>query len=198
MHKLQPYDLILMDCQMPVMDGYQATKAIRDNETGTHTPIIALTAFTMQGEREQCMAVGMDDFLAKPIRLSTMREALGRWLHANAAGAPEERDEFASMQKMFGPDFVELTQLYLSDSPKRIASLTEAVAEKNAPRIAATVHSLSGSCASIGATGFATICKEMEIKAKAEQLDNMESMLAEIGTEYARVKAKLLAMIQAK
>ncbi|MGZ3237708.1 MAG: response regulator [Burkholderiaceae bacterium] len=195
MHAQHVYDVILMDCQMPILDGYQATKAIRAQETGIHTPIIAVTAFTMQGERDQCLAAGMDDFLAKPIRLSTLREALGRWLHANTLEKQEERDEFASMQKMFGADFAELTALYLADSPKRIASLTEAVSEKNASRIASVAHSLSGSCASIGATVLAAICKELEIQSKAEQLDNIEEMLAEIGTEYARVTTKLQSMI---
>ncbi|HEY8101672.1 MAG TPA: response regulator [Burkholderiaceae bacterium] len=195
MHAQHLYDMILMDCQMPILDGYQATKAIRAQETGMHTPIIAVTAFTMQGERDQCLAAGMDDFLAKPIRLSTLREALGRWLHASTPDKPEERDEFASMQKMFGADFAELTALYLADSPKRITRLTEAVSEKNAPGIASVAHSLSGSCASIGATGLAAICKELEIQSKAEQLDNIDEMLVEIGTEYARVKTKLQSMI---
>jgi CheY-like chemotaxis protein/HPt (histidine-containing phosphotransfer) domain-containing protein len=196
MHALKPYDLILMDCQMPVLDGYRATKAIRAQEADVHTPIIALTAFTMQGERDQCVAAGMDDFLAKPIRLGTMREALSRWLHPSTTGRPEERDEFTSMQKMFGADFVELTALYLADSPKRLNSLTEAVAEKNAARIAKVAHSLSGSCASIGAVGLAAICKELELQSKAERLDNVEEMLAEIGTEYARVDSKLKSMVQ--
>jgi CheY-like chemotaxis protein/signal transduction histidine kinase/HPt (histidine-containing phosphotransfer) domain-containing protein len=196
LHALQPYDLILMDCQMPVMDGYQATKAIRAKEAGPRIPIIALTAFTMQGEREQCFAAGMDDFIAKPIRLSIMREALGRWLRPSAHQQPEIRDDFASMQKMFGADFEALTQLYLSDSPKRITSLTEAIAEKNPARVASVAHSLSGSCASIGATAMSALCKELEIQSKADQLDNAEEMLAEIGMEYARVSTKLQSMIQ--
>ncbi|MGZ3158005.1 MAG: response regulator [Burkholderiaceae bacterium] len=195
MHALHAYDLILMDCQMPVMDGYQATRAIRAQETDAHIPIIAVTAFTMQGERDRCLAAGMDDFLAKPIRLSTIREALGRWLHSSTVDQPEDRDEFASMQKMFGADFAELATLYLTDSPKRITSLTEAVTEKNPARIAAVAHSLSGSCASIGATALADICKELEIQSKAEQLDNIAEMLSEIGTEYARVETKLQSMI---
>jgi CheY-like chemotaxis protein/HPt (histidine-containing phosphotransfer) domain-containing protein len=197
MHAERQYDLILMDCQMPVLDGYQATKAIRaqEAENGLHTPIVAVTAFTMQGERDQCLAAGMDDFLAKPVRLGTLRDALGRWLHSSTSGKQEERDEFASMQKMFGADFAELTALYLADSPKRIASLTEAIAEKNAARIAAVAHSLSGSCASIGATGLAAICKELEIRSKAEQLDNIEEMMSEISMEYARVNTKLQSMV---
>ena len=197
MHAQRNYDLILMDCQMPVMDGYQASRTIRAQETGVRTPIIAVTAFTMQGERDQCLAAGMDDFLAKPIRLGTLREALGRWLHASTLDTSDVHDEFASMQKMFGADFAELTALYLTDSPKRIASLAEAASEKNASRIASFAHSLSGSCASIGATGLASLCKELELQSKAEQLDSVEDMLVEIKTEYARVSTKLQTMVSA-
>jgi CheY-like chemotaxis protein/signal transduction histidine kinase/HPt (histidine-containing phosphotransfer) domain-containing protein len=197
LHSQHSYDLILMDCQMPVMDGYQATRTIRTHETDMHTPIIAVTAFTMQGERDQCLAAGMDDFLAKPIRLSTLREALGRWLHASTLDKSAERDEFASMQKMFGADFAELTALYLADSPKRITGLTEAIVEKNAARIASVAHVLSGSCASIGATELAAICRNLEIQAKTEQLDNIEEMMSDIGTEYARISSKLQSMISA-
>lgn len=195
MHADRSYDLILMDCQMPVLDGYQATKAIRAQETDSRTPIIAVTAFTMQGERDQCLAAGMDDFLAKPIRLGTLREALGRWLHASTLDTSDAHDEIASMQKMFGSDFSELATLYLADSPKRIAGLTEAAAEKNASRVASFSHSLGGSCASIGATGLATLCKELELQAKAGQLGSIDNMLAEVKTEYARISTKLQSMI---
>jgi hypothetical protein len=84
------YDAILMDCQMPEMDGYEATEAIRRLEvSGSHIPIIAMTAAAMEGDRERCMAAGMDDFITKPVRLEAVSTALERWVAA--AGEPERR-----------------------------------------------------------------------------------------------------------
>ena len=76
------YDMIFMDCQMPVMDGYKATIEIRNRETGKRrrTPIVALTANTMQGDHDKCLAVGMDDFIAKPFKSSSLQQALERWI----------------------------------------------------------------------------------------------------------------------
>jgi CheY-like chemotaxis protein len=80
-----PYDLVLMDCQMPVMDGFEATRIIREREGATrHTRIVAVTANAMEGDRERCLAAGMDDYLAKPFRAGDLRRVLERWLRPAA------------------------------------------------------------------------------------------------------------------
>jgi CheY-like chemotaxis protein len=80
-HAAAPYDLILMDCQMPVMDGYEASRAIRALKTdGRTVPIIALTANALEGDRERCLAAGMDDYLTKPLKRERLRAALEQWL----------------------------------------------------------------------------------------------------------------------
>jgi CheY-like chemotaxis protein len=80
------FDIILMDCEMPVMDGYDATRAIRTLESGTRhrTPVIAVTAYALAGDREKCLSAGMDDFLAKPYTLTDLRPKLRRWVHAKS------------------------------------------------------------------------------------------------------------------
>ena len=81
----QTYDLVLMDCQMPEMDGFQATRLIREQESPGHrVPILAMTANAMQGDRERCLASGMDDYLAKPVTLDGLKNALHRWLPAGS------------------------------------------------------------------------------------------------------------------
>ena len=76
----RPYNLVLMDCQMPEMDGFQATVAIRELESIRHVPIIALTANAIHGDREVCLNIGMDDYMAKPVKTDQLRETLERWL----------------------------------------------------------------------------------------------------------------------
>lgn len=202
MHAVHPYDLILMDCQMPRVDGYQATQRIRALEGDErHTPVIALTACATQGERENCLANGMDDFIAKPVRPQTLKEVLGRWLacavEKQRAAARPCIDELDTVSEAFGADFAELARLYRHDSPPRIAALYSAAAAGDRLQVAKIAHAFAGSSASIGATGLSALCKELERCAKADTPDDFTHRLAAIETEYDRISGKLQAMRQA-
>ncbi|HTH45218.1 MAG TPA: response regulator [Oxalicibacterium sp.] len=190
------YDLILMDCQMPGLDGYQTTALLRAAEAGTrHTPIIGWSARTRRRERDTCLAIGMDDFVAKPVHLQTLRQLLARWLPPPANdGAAEGGDELEATQQMFGCDFTELAQLFLADTPQRLAALQAALAAADTAAFAKVAHALCGSSASIGASALAAICRELEIRARNGIAAEPARMQA-IAQEYARIDAKLRHMM---
>lgn len=201
MHCSRPFDMILMDCEMPEMDGLQATALIRAQAgPSSHTPVIALTASTAQGERERCLAAGMDDYLSKPIRPQILSEVLARWLPASTEAQSETdsaplEDELEAVHAMFGADFSELVHLYQRDTPPRIEALHRAYGERNCPLVAKVAHALGGSSASIGATGLSGLCKSLETRAKEGALDEFEKTMADIENEYRRISSRLQSMI---
>ncbi|MFJ7565603.1 response regulator [Herminiimonas sp. NPDC097707] len=195
----QHYDLILMDCQMPQMDGYQTTALLRAAENAdTHAIIIGWSAGINRNERDTCLAIGMDDFISKPMRMRALNDMLMRWLHSQPVCGVvtlQQDDELEATQQMFGADFIELAQLFLKDSPKRLAHLQEVSAGKDAIAIAKLSHVLCGSSASIGASALAALCRELEIRAKNNELDDAPSHFHAIACEYARIDAKLHSML---
>jgi CheY-like chemotaxis protein/HPt (histidine-containing phosphotransfer) domain-containing protein len=201
----QDYDLILMDCQMPEMDGYQATAIIRSCEpAGRRVPIIALTAHAMQGEREKCIAAGMDDFLSKPIRPQALRETLGRWLHAGESRAVpaglvepvEPEDDFSASQAMLGAAFPKIAMLYLNDSTKRLAALHQAAAEGNAAQLSAAAHTLYGSTVSLGGARLAARLKDLEKQSKSGMPADVSARLELIESDYMQLADKLRTLLQ--
>jgi two-component system, sensor histidine kinase and response regulator len=160
------YDAIFMDCQMPVLDGYAATGEIRRREGhDRHTPIVAMTAHTMEGDRERCLAAGMDDYVSKPLEQGVLEETLVR-VTAGESGSPDrdaipivDRDRLADVA---GPDgSSELLALYAGDARKRVASMRAAVDAGDMEELARVAHSLKGSSAMIGAERLAAVCGEL-------------------------------------
>ena len=201
MHAWKRFDLILMDCDMPVLDGLEATQRIRAaEEAGRRTPIIALTACTGQGEQERCLTAGMDDFLSKPIRPQMLGDMLARWLSqppgsTESAMHPACEDELDEVKEMFGADFAELASLYQNDGPPRLAAMREAAAAGDCAKVAKVAHAFAGSSASIGATGLSALCKTVETSAKTGSLDDFDHRLAGIEVEYRRICGKLHALL---
>ncbi|MGO9112245.1 MAG: response regulator, partial [Thermoguttaceae bacterium] len=161
----EPFDLILMDVQMPDMDGFAATEAIRAKErtTNDHVPIIALTAHAMKGDRERCLAVGMDAYVSKPIRAAELFEAIGRLLSADVEGAKERPDpegrpgavlDLARALEFADGDWELLrwmAQLFLSQCPKRLGEIRDSVVRGDGPAIEHAAHTLKASVGSFGA-----------------------------------------------
>ncbi len=191
LHRQQPFDLIFMDCLMPELDGYQASRAIRQAEgAARHTPIVALTAATLQEEQAACLAAGMDDVITKPVHAEHIRAALVRWLR------PAPADALDSVRDLFGNDFIELATLFQSDSPKRLLGLQRAVAARDAQAVAKVAHTLAGSTISIGATGLSALCLELEALCKGGSLEGAAARLAAIEGEYDRIDERLRAMVR--
>jgi CheY-like chemotaxis protein/HPt (histidine-containing phosphotransfer) domain-containing protein len=200
MHVARRYDLILMDCEMPDTDGYQATALLRSLETGGRTPVIALTASTAQDERARCLDAGMDDFLAKPIRAQTLQQILARWLPVTQAPPihGDSGDELEQVRATFGADFTALARLYRRDAPGRLDALRDAVHSGDLAAAARVAHAFSGSSASIGASGLAGLCRAFELSARNGNATGLLEQASLIADEYARIAIRLHALEQAE
>ncbi|MES2318936.1 MAG: ATP-binding protein [Pseudomonadota bacterium] len=211
----KPYALILMDCQMPELDGYQAVAEIRHLEYSmmaaqggsgqARMPIVALTAHALEGERDKCLAAGMDDFLTKPLRSAALRDKLVGWLAPQCAAslAPEPEDEakgdgIDAMRQMFGAKYAILVQLFLDDTPPRLAALHAAVAARDADRIGEIAHTVAGSAGAIGAEVLSSQCRALEHCADKGQLDGVAARTAALCAEFDSISARLQAMFAAE
>ena len=192
------FDLILMDCQMPEMDGFEATVQIRKREQGSgskRVPIVALTANAMAQDREECLNAGMDDHLAKPFSMQTMQEMLDRWMPKPAAVEAIDRrmlDQLAALRVGGKPDLLARTiNLYLVETPKLIQKLKQAALDNDASAIVRSAHSLKSSSANVGATALSKYCADMEEAGRRADTDQTRSVLANIEAEHERVHAAL-------
>ncbi len=209
------YDLVLMDCQMPNLDGYAATAAIRAREQeqpgARRIPVIALTANAMEGDRERCLAAGMDDYLTKPLRSAELYAVLQRWLEPGATATDMPRrvpadvvdgpldagtlDGIRALQREGTPDLVrKIAGLYLSAAPGQIEQLHAAVQQGDAGAALRAAHGLKSSSANVGALALAACFKELEQMGRAGGTAGMAARLADARNEYARVAQALTAL----
>jgi two-component system, sensor histidine kinase and response regulator len=207
------YNAVLMDCQMPTMDGYEATAKIRKREgEKRHTPIIAMTAHALQGEREKCLAAGMDDYISKPFQPEELDTVVERWIPQTAPTAEARTSEMSSAEAPDGaidqsvlaglrnlqqdgmPSVLSrLIEMFLDDTPPKLAALREAVGQEEAKVLEQVAHALKGSSASLGALHMASICEEFEAFGRSGDLRHAPGLLSQLEAEFDRVRDALTA-----
>ena len=212
----EKFDVVLMDVQMPEMDGYQATAAIRRRErhTGGHMPVIAMTAHAMKGDREKCLAAGMDDYISKPIRVATLQRVLqmiqlDRGEPARTAGAeappsgvpagdsPEIYDRNEARRQCLGSDALlgRVLQSFLDSIPASRQVLQTAAANGNLSALAKAAHALKGAAGSIVAQRCHKAAFAVERTAKDGNLERSKEVLETLWLELDTLEALLSGLV---
>ena len=186
----ESYDVVLMDVQMPELDGLEATRRIRRRRPHGPPRIIAMTANAMQEDREACFAAGMDDYLAKPLRVAQLAEALIRAEPVEEA-PPLASGALEALREQFGDEaFVQdLLDTFLREAPRLVADLRSGSAE-DARRAA---HTLKTNARTLGAGGLGRVCEELEALTKQDGLEGASARVGRAEAEYARVERALRA-----
>jgi signal transduction histidine kinase/CheY-like chemotaxis protein/HPt (histidine-containing phosphotransfer) domain-containing protein len=205
------YDVVLMDVQMPEMDGLEASRRIHERLASRRPHIIAATANAMQDERERCLAAGMDDYLSKPIRLEALAAALrragtrrrSRKRHVPAATVPDapraehevlDRSALERLRTTFGETATsELVEAFLAEVPKQIELLRVAIDHGNADELRRAAHTLKSQAATFGATRLSELSRTLEATGKEGSLDTAREVLARVAAEWEQVRSALQA-----
>jgi CheY-like chemotaxis protein len=219
------YDAVLMDCQMPVMDGFAATAAIRREEReagrGRVLPIIAITANALQGDREACLAAGMDDYLSKPFSQQEIAAVIGRWMALPLAATVHHDDEPPRLP----PESVEVIQrdvinrvaldkiralsrdrgdalvqkviaAYVDDTPQQLRTLRSAIDGLDTGNVRRIAHTLKSASANVGAEALAALCKELEHLGRADTTEGADAILTDMEQEFQAVRHSLTAILE--
>ena len=217
----QAYDVVLMDCEMPILDGLSATRALRDREERAtangaprHQTIIALTAHAFPAERDRCLAAGMDDYLPKPIRAPDLLATIDRWWRGQPdtsappettsarpnndtppAEPPLDMGTIDSLRVAIG-DLEPIVAAALANLPERLTTLRVAIAEGQAEVIRATAHTLAGACGNLGAVPAMQLARQLEDLGRSGELAQTPEIGAALAAEMARLLPALRALIE--
>jgi PAS domain S-box-containing protein len=217
----QSYDLVFMDVQMPEMDGLEATRRICQEWPHHNRPwIIAMTAHAMQGDKEECLSAGMNDYISKPIRVEALIQAFNNYRILHQPDAPVmgfvnkneknsqpkinsevilaaaiDTEIFQALTVMTGDDAAEILAEfidgYLEDAPQRLLAIVNAIARGDAVALRSAAHALRSLSVTVGAMPLAQLCEELEAIARADHLVSASTLILQLKTEYQRVKTAL-------
>ncbi len=191
------YDVVLLDCQMPDVDGYEVANEIRrrEGDGSRRIPIVAVTAYVLEGERERCLAAGMDDYLSKPVSTARLAEALGRWITLPAR--PElalDHEKLAGLKEIakFNPRFMsDITTLFREDAVLRLHDLRDSLDRDNPEQLARAAHALKSSSGNVGAKRIYTLCSAIEENARAGSTAGVRELVDQLAGELDLAVAAL-------
>ncbi|SFK86702.1 Signal transduction histidine kinase [Nitrosomonas aestuarii] len=216
------YDLVFMDCQMPVMDGYEATKLIRELPGNRgNLSIVALTANALSDDRQKCLDVGMNDFLSKPFSLTQLRAMLERWLPKQELSEQVEKESNIDVEEHDGYQKVEhsvinqekLTTLssldtdgsnyllknvlsvFQSSAPQTMSQINQAMLAKDSDALQRAAHTLKSSAANVGAEQLAHLCRQIESYASEEQMESVQKLISTLNHESEKVFSELHLLV---
>jgi hypothetical protein len=210
------YDLVFMDCQMPGMDGFAATRAIRSREAGQpaapRLPVVAMTGNVFAQDRTACLAAGMDDFLAKPVSIASMQAMLDKWLACPEVSLPAppgasktvvqdgatpalDEEQFAVLFSLMGESFGGFVAVFTEDTPVRLAALGAAAANHDREQLKQLAHLLKGSTANASAMTLSSLCARLETLVRDGSPEQIDEQIACIEAEYQRVAAALTSVV---
>jgi PAS domain S-box-containing protein len=212
-----PYDLIFMDCQMPEMDGFESTRAIRSREAKSgarRIPIVALTAHAMTGERARCLAAGMDDYLTKPLRLDELARVIQHWIQEPAMCPPStdasqpprgpgsDLLDLATIQGLVdlddgGPGLLsEMIEIFREDTPRRIQDISRAAGQGHAEELSRAAHALKGGAGALGAEALRALAASLESLGRGGSADAGANLPERLETTFQDTLSALEAYVE--
>jgi CheY-like chemotaxis protein/HPt (histidine-containing phosphotransfer) domain-containing protein len=211
----KPYGMVLMDVQMPEMDGFEATRQIRSLHSRTldhRIPVVAMTARAMRGDREKCLEAGMNDYITKPVSPEALRGVIDRWMPPGrvAAGsqpAPVQQpatpdagppnlastrvfDRYGMLERLMGDEDLAWTIVsgFLEDMPRQIMALRNLVSQSDPRSAGGQAHKIKGAAANVGGEALRSVAAEMEKSGKAGNLDEVAVSMPKLEHEYRRLR----------